>query len=59
VTTGLRGLEGTGAALRRMLGDKPASPVLGCCSWSRGKVNVGKATFTVALSVQFNAGRLH
>ena len=30
VTTGSRGLEAAGAALRRMLGDKPASPVLGC-----------------------------
>ena len=44
MTTGSRGLDGAVDALKDMLGDKPTSPVLGCCSWSRGKVNVGKAT---------------
>jgi hypothetical protein len=38
-----------------MLGEEPASPVLGCCSWSRGKVNVGKATFIVPVSSKFDA----
>jgi hypothetical protein len=33
-----------------MLGDEPAS-----CSWSRGKVNVGKATFILPVSVRLDA----
>jgi hypothetical protein len=27
-----------------MLGEEPALAVLGCCSWLRGKVNLGNTT---------------
>ncbi len=46
MTTGSRDLDEAGAALKRMLGDEPASRVLGCRSWSRARVNAGKNLMT-------------
>jgi hypothetical protein len=48
---GSRDLDEAGDALKSILGDEPTSRILGRGSWSRGKVNVAKATFTVPVSL--------